>query len=79
MLIALPNPDGSFTATLFLAAQGDPGFATLAAPAAAHAFFAAQFPDALALLPDFQAQLPATHRASSARSTAGPGSPVVCC
>ena len=56
MLIALPNPDGSFTATLFLAAQGDPGFATLAAPAAAHAFFAAQFPDALALLPDFQAQ-----------------------
>ncbi len=56
MLIALPNPDGSFTATLFLAAQGDPGFAALATPEAAHAFFAEQFPDALALLPDFEAQ-----------------------
>ena len=56
MLIALPNPDGSFTATLFLAARGDPGFAALATPEAAHAFFAAQFPDALALLPDFGAQ-----------------------
>ncbi len=56
MLIALPNPDGSFTATLFLAAQGDPGFAALATPQAARAFFAAQFPDTLALLPDFEAQ-----------------------
>ena len=56
MLIALPNPDGSFTATLFLAAQGAPGFAALSTPGAAHAFFAEQFPDALALLPDFDAQ-----------------------
>lgn len=56
MLIALPNPDGSFTATLFLAAQGEPGFSSLSTPGAAHAFFAAQFPDTLALLPDFESQ-----------------------
>ncbi len=56
MLIALPNPDGSFTATLFLAAQGEPGFSALSTPRAAHAFFAEQFPDALALLPDFETQ-----------------------
>ena len=57
MLIALPNPDGSFTATLFLQAQGAaPSFETLAAPGAARSFFAAEFPDALALLPDFDLQ-----------------------
>jgi kynurenine 3-monooxygenase len=56
MLIALPNPDGSFTATLFLPARGAPGFDTLASPAQARTFFAAQFPDALALMPDFDRQ-----------------------
>ena len=53
MLIALPNPDQSFTATLFLPARGAGGFESLAAPGAARAFFTAQFPDALALMPDF--------------------------
>ncbi len=57
MLIALPNPDGSFTATLFLPVRGAaPSFETLAAPGAARAFFTREFPDALALLPDFDAQ-----------------------
>jgi kynurenine 3-monooxygenase len=66
MLIALPNPDGSFTATLFLPAQPapaaagaglvQPAFASLSTPAAARALFAAQFPDALALMPDFDRQ-----------------------
>ena len=57
MLIALPNPDGSFTATLFLPARGAvPSFESLNAPGAARAFFAAQFPDALRLLPDFDSQ-----------------------
>jgi len=59
MLIALPNPDGSFTATLFLPALGTPSFESLATPAAARAFFAAQFPDALALIPDFDRQFAA--------------------
>ena len=52
MLIALPNLDGSFTVTLFLAREGDPGFAALERPEALQAFFQAQFPDALALIPD---------------------------
>jgi kynurenine 3-monooxygenase len=56
MLIALPNPDHSFTATLFLPAQGAPGFDQLSVPGQARAFFAAQFPDALALIPDFDDQ-----------------------
>ena len=56
MLIALPNPDGSFTATLFLPARGAPSFETLDSSAAAREFFAQQFPDALALMPDFDAQ-----------------------
>ena len=56
MLIALPNPDGSFTVTLFLAHEGrdddQPSFATLTTPAKLQAFFAEQFPDALPLIPD---------------------------
>jgi kynurenine 3-monooxygenase len=56
MLIALPNPDGTFTATLFLPARGTPGFDSLTSPALARSFFAGQFPDALALIPDFDHQ-----------------------
>jgi kynurenine 3-monooxygenase len=56
MLIALPNPDRSFTATLFLPAHGAPGFDSLAQPAQARAFFAAEFADALALISDFDRQ-----------------------
>lgn len=57
MLIALPNPDGSFTATLFLPARGAaPSFESLAGAGAARQFFARQFADVLALLPDFEAQ-----------------------
>ena len=56
MLIALPNLDGSFTATLFLANEGEPSFGTLAKPAALLAFFKQNFADALALLPDLEAE-----------------------
>ena len=57
MLIALPNPDRSFTATLFLPAHGAGGFESLAdRRRRARALFAAQFPDALALMPDFERQ-----------------------
>jgi len=51
MLIALPNTDGSFTATLFLARAGAAGFASLGSPAAVGEFFAREFPDAVPLLP----------------------------
>lgn len=51
MLIALPNPDGSFTCTLFLPHDGQPGFAQLRDPGTVETFFRDQFPDALALMP----------------------------
>lgn len=57
MLIALPNLDGSFTCTLFLGFDGaTESFAALTDPAAARAFFAEHFADALALMPDFETQ-----------------------
>lgn len=56
MLIALPNTDGSFTATLFLARAGRDGFGALASPEAVQAFFAREFPDALPLMPDLLAE-----------------------
>lgn len=52
MLIALPNADGSFTATLFLAKHGAASFDTLTEPAAIGAFLSEWFPDARALMPD---------------------------
>lgn len=54
MLIALPNLDGSFTVTLFLPAEGDPGFDTLDSPERVREFFASSFPDAAALIPDLE-------------------------
>ncbi len=53
MLIALPNMDGSFTVTLFLGnEEGEYNFKTLTTEAEIKAFFTAQFPDALALIPN---------------------------
>jgi len=56
MLIALPNTDGSFTATLFLARNGPQSFAALDQPQAVREFFEREFADALPLLPDLPAQ-----------------------
>jgi len=52
MLIALPNRDGSFTATLFLARAGENSFERLQSPGDVDAFFAREFPSARALIPD---------------------------
>jgi kynurenine 3-monooxygenase len=52
MLIALPNTDGSFTATLFLARTGHNGFASLATPRAVNDFFRREFVDAVPLMPE---------------------------
>jgi kynurenine 3-monooxygenase len=52
MLIALPNEDGSFTATLFLAKHGAPSFDSLTEKSAIDAFLSRSFPDARALMPD---------------------------
>ncbi len=52
MLIALPNPDGTFTCTLFLNYSGDPSFESLTERSAVEAFFTANFADAMDLLED---------------------------
>lgn len=54
MLIALPNTDRSFTATLFLANEGEPGFDSLDSDEAVRAFFREQFPDVMADIPDLE-------------------------
>ncbi|MDQ6892349.1 MAG: FAD-dependent monooxygenase [Acidobacteriota bacterium] len=51
MLIALPNADGSFTATLFLPNQGEESFETLTTPDAVHDLFERRFADAIPLMP----------------------------
>ena len=51
MLIALPNPDKSFTATLFLPLEGDTSFASLGDSGIAE-LFAREFQDALPLIPE---------------------------
>jgi len=56
MLIALPNLDGSFTCTLFLGFDSEPGFEALDDVIKGRAFFAEHFGDALALMPDFDEQ-----------------------
>ena len=52
MLIALPNPDGSFTCTLFLPYQGDHSFEQITTDSEIKSFFASKFPDALKLIPN---------------------------
>ena len=50
MLIALPNADGSFTVTLFLSNDGDPGFGRLHDWSHQLQFMRRYFPDAIPLL-----------------------------
>lgn len=63
MLIALPNPDHSFTATLFLQNQGELSFATLEAGSTEQQreqiaqFFTRYFADVVALVPDLVEQM----------------------
>src|SRR5690625_4881687 len=52
MMIALPNPDKSFTCTLFWPNSGTAAFASLSSPAAISRFFAKQYPDVPPLAPD---------------------------
>jgi kynurenine 3-monooxygenase len=51
MLIALPNPDGSFTCTLFFPFEGPVSFASIKSKEDVQAFFRKYFPDAMALMP----------------------------
>jgi kynurenine 3-monooxygenase len=56
MLIALPNPDKSFTCTLFLAYEGEESFENLKTPEQINSFFKTEFPDAFKLIPDLLEQ-----------------------
>lgn len=53
MMIALPNPDASFTCTLFLAYEGKHSFENLKTKVDVTAFFETHFPDAMALMPNY--------------------------
>jgi len=52
MMIALPNPDGSFTCTLFWEFEGQRSFATTRADDDVRRFFGEEFPDAVPLMPN---------------------------
>jgi kynurenine 3-monooxygenase len=52
MMVALPNPDRSFTCTLFWPNSGTASFASLSSPAAIERHFAEVYPDVPALAPD---------------------------
>jgi kynurenine 3-monooxygenase len=52
MMIALPNPDGSFTCTLFFPFEGSPSFSTLKTEGEIQDFFINTFPDAVDLMPE---------------------------
>jgi kynurenine 3-monooxygenase len=51
MMIALPNPDGSFTCTLFWEFEGPRSFATTKTDDNVRRFFDEEFPDAVPLMP----------------------------
>jgi kynurenine 3-monooxygenase len=51
MMIALPNPDGSFTCTLFWEFEGPRSFATTKTDDEVRRFFGEEFPDAVSLMP----------------------------
>ncbi|QNR25292.1 FAD-dependent oxidoreductase [Croceimicrobium hydrocarbonivorans] len=53
MLIALPNPDASFTCTLFFPMDGEVSFASLDTVDKARSFFEKEFADALDMMPNF--------------------------
>lgn len=56
MMIALPNPDRSFTCTLFFPFEGPVSFASVQTEADVRALFQRYFPDVVPLIPDLEAQ-----------------------
>lgn len=56
MLIALPNPDSTFTCTLFLPSVGVNSFDSLQHPEAVAVFFQSYFSDVIELIPDLGSQ-----------------------
>ena len=57
-MIALPNPDGSFTCTLFWEFEGPRSFATTKTDDDVRRFFDEEFPDAVPLMPTLARRFP---------------------
>lgn len=64
MMIALPNPDGSFTCTLFIAFEGKYSFENLQTPEQVREFFENKFADAVQWMPDLEKDFFANPNAS---------------
>jgi kynurenine 3-monooxygenase len=64
MMIALPNPDGSFTCTLFIAFEGKHSFENLKTPEQVRQFFDEKFSDAVQWMPDLEKDFFANPNAS---------------
>ncbi|MCC6601377.1 MAG: FAD-dependent monooxygenase [Crocinitomicaceae bacterium] len=64
MMIALPNLDGSFTCTLFIAFEGEVSFEHLQDEAKVKKFFHENFPDAYELMPELTGDFFANPNAS---------------
>lgn len=56
MMIALPNPDGTFTCTLFFPWEGKESFASVQSDADIEDLFQRRFPDLIDLIPDYREQ-----------------------
>jgi len=56
MMIALPNPDGTFTCTLFFPWEGKESFASVQSDADIEDLFRRRFPDLIDLIPDYREQ-----------------------
>ncbi len=56
MMIALPNPDATYTATLFLPYEGQESFSNLKDIASVRNFYKKFFPDSLDLLPELETE-----------------------
>jgi kynurenine 3-monooxygenase len=53
MMIALPNPDATFTCTLFMPFNGDPGFDDLKTTEEVEKLFNSKFMDAVPMMPNY--------------------------
>lgn len=53
MMIALPNPDGNFTCTLFFPFEGNPSFESVKTEEEIKHFFETYFPDAISMMPTY--------------------------
>lgn len=72
MLMGLPNPDGTFTCTVFAPYDGPNGLNNLESKTAAEAYFQANFPDVIPLIPDFAEQWVANPTSSLVMTTCYP-------